>query len=413
VADELSVRLELLRRQFEAAQDRAVKMARLAERRRAMLRSVWEALFPARLASLVAAGLNDDEIGQRLYGLLLERQRGEGVPCEEALLQANEAEEAKAEAEEPEEEAPKVELTEEQRKLLQVLGVELVARQVLRRAGERLGLSDRTVHRLVSDLEAMGLVERRGLAVPKGVGQRSTMLYLLTEQGRRVYRAAFGAEPLGLDEVFGGYHSPEAWWFIATTADLLRKGNEAPNGRFVYEVFDPVAEPEATNAAGFRRRYGDGDGSRRGSEPDLLVRMRARQGKQTLDVAVEVERALYSTASLKAKIAKNLRHYTEAKFAAIYYVATTKQAAQLLRGAVRKVVADAREGKAVLPHRAFVAIFVLPEMAETEAGWLPSPGMIDREWLDGGRPSKAWPQGAFPVFYYYKHKVKGKGGKKQ
>ena len=407
MADDLSVRLELLHRQYEAAQGRAVKMARLAERRRALLRSVWEVLFPAELASLIAAGLGDDEVGRRLYQLLLERRQGLLRPDDNG---ASQCEESRGEdKEEAAEEAPTVELTEEQRIVLQVLGIELAARQVLRRATERLGNSERTVHRLLSELKEMGLVERRSLAVPKGVGELSSTLYLLTEEGRKVYRGLFGAEPMSTETAFGGYHSPEAWWFISTVAQMIRRGNEAPNGRFVYEVFDPVAEPEATGTAGFRRRYGDEDGSRRGSEPDLIVQMQARQGGQALSVAVEVERALYAAHALKAKVAKNLRHYTGAGFAATYYVATTKEAAQLLRGAVRKVTADVREGKAVLPNRAFVAIFSLPEIAGVEAGWVPSPRMIETEWLHNGQPSKAWPQGAWPVFYYYKHKVKGGG----
>ncbi len=410
MADDLSVRLELLHRQYEAAQDRAVRMARLAERRRSLLRSVWEVLFPAELASLIAAGLSDDEAGLRLYRLLLERRQGLLRPDDNGAGRCKEEGEKEDEEKAAEEETPTVDLTEEQRILLQVLGIELTARQVFRRATARLETSERTLHRLLNELKELGLVEHRTLAVPNGVGELSRTLYLLTERGRGVYRHLFGAEPMSAETAFGGYHSPEAWWFISTVAQMIRKGNEAPGGRFVYEVFDPVAEPEATNTAGFRRRYGDEDGSRRGSEPDLIVQMRARQGGQALNVAVEVERALYAAHTLKAKVAKNMRHYTGAGFAATYYVATTKEAARLLRAAVRKVAADVREGKAVLPNRAFVAIFSLPEIAEVKAGWLPSPRMIETEWLHNGQPSKAWPQGAWPVFYYFKYKVKG-GGK--
>ncbi|MGC9396883.1 MAG: hypothetical protein ACP5J4_18720, partial [Anaerolineae bacterium] len=207
---------------------------------------------------------------------------------------------------------------------------------------------------------------------------------------------------------YGPYKSPEAWWMIRATKALIEVGNAHPaNNRFTYTVYDPEADADAMDAAGFTRRYGN-------SEPDLIVVVQSRTGGKPLWLAVECERGKYNSTRLKQKLIKNLEDYATAGFGGCYYIANNRDTARILGGTIARIRDALQRQPDAVTTPSFLALFTLEALRET---WLPTPRFILTEFFDRKlrQPNPNWPVDAAKPERYFKYKPteKDAGGKGQ
>ena len=139
---------------------------------------------------------------------------------------------------------------------------------------------------------------------------------------------------------------------------MIQAGNAHPaNTRFTYTVYDPEADADAMEAAGFTRQYGN-------SQPDLIVVVQSRSGGKPLWLAVECERGNYSSTRLKQKLAKNLEDYATAGFGGCYYIANNRDTARVLGGTITRLRDDLTARPDAISTPGFLALFTLESLRD-------------------------------------------------
>jgi hypothetical protein len=420
--EDQSVERELFTAQLTAARLQGREAMRREEETREVLQRYLNTLFPRAYPQALGARMSPLEAAEFLHDCL--GLSPKEAALDEAVTRALRGEGVQAVAK-PEPEAPEAdeeegpgsegEMTEDHLVLLRALGAHVDKDTVLAEWTGRTEKSERTFLRRMEELEGWDLAYH---VVVDGVYRHkrypSPTNYVLTEKGRETYRRLVeDAPPVTYEGAYGPYSSPEAWWGIRAAARLIAGQTEA-NPRFRYLVADVADDGQLAELARIveedtdpgckaevRRRYG-GEGPE-ASVPDLILRMEPKSGGTSVMIAVEYERASYSTGRLKDKVVKNLLHYTDGGFSAVYYVASDRDAAGLISGAIRKVQRDALDGHLNLPDRAFVALFNLYDLL---GGGLPTPAFIDRRFINqaDGVPATDWPEGVVRPLRFFKYK---------
>ena len=387
-----AMKMSLLKDQLRSSQMRIATYMRARHRTEAILQQYLLVLFPDLFARAIGAQMSITEAGEYLYahhlydsdpkeifGLNKDKPAAPTAPTAPVVVEQG------------------VDLSGDAVKLLYVLGMTVVANEARALWAQHTGKAVGSAKHVLAELLDKGLLRAEQIPVPRYLtGYVGDTSYALTERGQAEYRRRFNSAPTTYEAAYAPYKSPEAWWLIRATKALIEAGNAHPaNTRFTYTVYDPEADADAMEAAGFIRRYGN-------SQPDLIVVVQSRSGGKPLWLAVECERGNYSTTRLKQKLAKNLEDYATAGFGGCYYIANNRDTARVLGGTIARLRDDLTARPDTISTPGFLALFTLESLRDA---WLPTPRFILTEFFDRKlrQPNPNWPVDAAKPDRYFKY----------
>ena len=396
-----AMELSVLQGRYLSSQMHSAASVRARHRAEAILQQYLLVLFPDLFARAIGAQMSITEAGEYLYAHHLYDSDPRNLfrvknaqTEEEATLTAPTA---------PVVVEQGVDLTGDAVKFLYVLGMTVVANEARALWAQHTGRAVGSAKHILPELLDKGLLRVEQIPVPRYLtGYVGDTCYTLTERGQAEYRRRFNSAPTTYEAAYGPYKSPEAWWMIRTTKAMIQAGNtHSANTRFTYTVYDPEADTDAMEAAGFARRYGN-------SEPDLIVVVQSRSGGKPLWLAVECERGKYNSTRLKQKLAKNLEDYATAGFGGCYYIANNRETARVLGGTIVRLRDDLTARPDALSTPGFLALFTLESLRDA---WLPTPRFILTEFFDRKlqRVNPEWPQDVARPERYFKYTPADKG----
>jgi len=396
-----AMKMSLLKDELRSSQMRIATHMRARHRTEAILQQYLLVLFPDLFARAIGAQMSITEAGEYLYTHHLYDSDPKNIfrankdkPEGEAALTSPAA---------PVIAEQSVDLSGDAVKFLYALGMTVVANEARALWAQHTGKAVGSVKQVLSELLDKGLLRVEQIPVPRYLtGYVGDTCYTLTERGQAEYRRRFNNAPTTYEAAYAPYKSPEAWWMIRATKALIQAGNEHPsNTRFTYTVYDPEADADAMEAAGFVRRYGN-------SEPDLIVVIQSRSGGKPLWLAVECERGNYNSTRLKQKLTKNLEDYATAGFGGCYYIANNRDTARILGGTIARLRDDLTTRTDTISTSGFLALFTLESLRDA---WLPTPRFILTEFFDRKlqRVNPEWPQDVARPERYFKYTPGDKG----
>jgi len=390
-----AMELSVLQGRYLSSQMHSAASVRARHRAEAILQQYLLVLFPDLFARAIGAQMSITEAGEYLYTHHLydsdpkEIFRVKNAQTEEEAASTSPTAPVLAEQ--------GVDLSGDAVKLLYVLGMTVVANEARALWAQHTGKAVGSAKHVLAELLDKGLLRAEQIPVPRYLtGYVGDTSYALTERGQAEYRRRFNSAPTTYEAAYAPYKSPEAWWLIRATKALIEAGNAHPaNTRFTYTVYDPEADADAMEAAGFIRRYGN-------SQPDLIVVVQSRSGGKPLWLAVECERGNYSTTRLKQKLAKNLEDYATAGFGGCYYIANNRDSARTIGGAITRLRDDLTARPDANNTPGFLALFTLESLRDA---WLPTPRFILTEFFDRKlrQPNPNWPVDAAKPDRYFKY----------
>ena len=387
-----AMKMSLLKDQLRSSQMRIATYMRARHRTEAILQQYLLVLFPDLFARAIGAQMSITEAGEYLYahhlydsdpkeifGLNKDKPAAPTAPTAPVVVEQG------------------VDLSGDAVKFLYGLGMTVVANEARALWAQHTGKVVGSAKNVLSELLDKGLLRVEQIPVPRYLtGYVGDTCYTLSERGQAEYRRRFNSAPTTYEAAYAPYKSPEAWWLIRATKALIEAGNAHPaNTRFTYTVYDPEADADAMEAAGFIRRYGN-------SQPDLIVVVQSRSGGKPLWLAVECERGNYSTTRLKQKLAKNLEDYATAGFGGCYYIANNRDTARVLGGTIARLRDDLTARPDTISTPGFLALFTLESLRDA---WLPTPRFILTEFFDRKlrQPNPNWPVDAAKPDRYFKY----------
>ena len=396
-----AMELSVLQGRYLSSQMHSAASVRARHRAEAILQQYLLVLFPDLFARAIGAQMSITEAGEYLYAHhLYDSDPKEIFHVKNAQT---EEEAASTSPTAPVLAEQGVDLSGDAVKFLYVLGMTVVANEARALWAQHTGRAVGSAKHILPELLDKGLLRVEQIPVPRYLtGYVGDTSYTLTERGQAEYRRRFNSAPTTYEAAYAPYKSPEAWWMIRATKALIEAGNAHPaNTRFTYTVYDPEADADAMEAAGFTRRYGN-------SQPDLIVVVQSRSGGKPLWLAVECERGNYSTTRLKQKLAKNLEDYATAGFGGCYYIANNRDTARVLGGTIVRLRDDLAARPDANNTPGFLALFTLEALRET---WLPTPRFILTEFFDRKlqRVNPEWPQDVARPERYFKYTPADKG----
>ena len=396
-----AMKMSLLQGRYLSSQMQSAASVRARHRAEAILQQYLLVLFPDLFARAIGAQMSITEAGEYLYAHHLYDSDPRNLfrvknaqTEEEATLTAPTA---------PVVVEQGVDLTGDAVKFLYVLGMTVVANEARALWAQHTGRAVGSAKHVLPELLDKGLLRVEQIPVPRYLtGYVGDTCYTLTECGQAEYRRRFNSAPTTYEAAYAPYKSPEAWWMIRATKALIEAGNAHPaNTRFTYTVYDPEADADALEAAGFARRYGN-------SQPDLIVVVQSRSGGKPLWLALECERGNYNSTRLKQKLAKNLEDYATAGFGGCYYIANNRDTARVLGGTIARLRDDLAARPDAVSTAGFLALFTLEALRDA---WLPTPRFILTEFFDRKlqRVNPEWPQDVARPERYFKYTPTEKG----
>jgi len=390
-----AMELSVLQGRYLSSQMHSAASVRARHRAEAILQQYLLVLFPDLFARAIGAQMSITEAGEYLYAHhLYDSDPKEIFHVKNAQT---EEEAASTSPTAPVVAEQGVDLSGDAVKLLYVLGMTVVANEARALWAQHTGKAVGSAKHVLAELLDKGLLRAEQIPVPRYLtGYVGDTSYALTERGQAEYRRRFNSAPTTYEAAYAPYKSPEAWWLIRATKALIEAGNAHPaNTRFTYTVYDPEADADAMEAAGFIRRYGN-------SQPDLIVVVQSRSGGKPLWLAVECERGNYSTTRLKQKLAKNLEDYATAGFGGCYYIANNRDTARVLGGTIARLRDDLTARPDTISTPGFLALFTLESLRDA---WLPTPRFILTEFFDRKlrQPNPNWPVDAAKPDRYFKY----------
>jgi len=390
-----AMELSVLQGRYLSSQMHSAASVRARHRAEAILQQYLLVLFPDLFARAIGAQMSITEAGEYLYAHhLYDSDPKEIFHVKNAQT---EEEAASTSPTAPVVAEQGVDLSGDAVKLLYVLGMTVVANEARALWAQHTGKAVGSAKHVLAELLDKGLLRAEQIPVPLYLtGYVGDTSYALTERGQAEYRRRFNSAPTTYEAAYAPYKSPEAWWLIRATKALIEAGNAHPaNTRFTYTVYDPEADADAMEAAGFIRRYGN-------SQPDLIVVVQSRSGGKPLWLAVECERGNYSTTRLKQKLAKNLEDYATAGFGGCYYIANNRDTARVLGGTIARLRDDLTARPDTISTPGFLALFTLESLRDA---WLPTPRFILTEFFDRKlrQPNPNWPVDAAKPDRYFKY----------
>ena len=396
-----AMEMSVLQGRYLSSQMHSAASVRARHRAEAILQQYLLVLFPDLFARAIGAQMSITEAGEYLYAHHLydsdpkEIFRVKNAQTEEEAASTSPTAPVLAEQ--------GVDLSGDAVKLLYVLGMTVVANEARALWAQHTGKAVGSAKHVLAELLDKGLLRAEQIPVPRYLtGYVGDTSYTLTERGQAEYRRRFNSAPTTYEAAYAPYKSPEAWWMIRATKALIEAGNAHPaNTRFTYTVYDPEADADAMEAAGFIRRYGN-------SQPDLIVVVQSRSGGKPLWLAVECERGNYSTTRLKQKLAKNLEDYATAGFGGCYYIANNRDTARVLGGTIVRLRDDLTARPDTISTPGFLALFTLESLRDA---WLPTPRFILTEFFDRKlrQPNPNWPADAARPERYFKYTPADRG----
>jgi hypothetical protein len=396
-----AMKMSLLQGRYLSSQMQSAASVRARHRAEAILQQYLLVLFPDLFARAIGAQMSITEAGEYLYAHHLYDSdprnlfRVKNAQTEEKTTLTTPTAPVVVEQ--------GVDLTGDAVKFLYVLGMTVVANEARALWAQHTGRAVSSAKHILPELQDKGLLRVEQIPVPRHLtGYVGDTCYTLTERGQAEYRRRFNSAPTTYEAAYAPYKSPEAWWMIRATKAMIQAGNAHPaNTRFTYTVYDPEADTDALEAAGFTRRYGN-------SQPDLIVVVQSRSGGKPLWLAVECERGKYNSTRLKQKLAKNLEDYATAGFGGCYYIANNRDTARVLGGTIARLRDDLTARPDTISTPGFLALFTLEALRDT---WLPTPRFILTEFFDRKlrQPNPNWPADAAKPERYFKYTPADKG----
>jgi len=396
-----AMELSVLQGRYLSSQMHSAASVRARHRAEAILQQYLLVLFPDLFARAIGAQMSITEAGEYLYAHHLYDSdprklfRVKNAQTEEEAASTSPTAPVVAEQ--------GVDLSGDAVKFLYVLGMTVVANEARALWAQHTGRAVGSAKHVLPELLDKGLLRVEQIPVPRYLtGYVSDTCYTLTERGQAEYRRRFNSAPTTYEAAYAPYKSPEAWWMIRATKALIEAGNEhSSNTRFTYTVYDPEADADAMEAAGFVRRYGN-------SEPDLIVVITSRSGGKPLWLAVECERGKYNSTRLKQKLAKNLEDYATAGFGGCYYIANNRDTARVLGGTIARLRDDLSAKPDAVSTAGLLALFTLESLRDA---WLPTPRFILTEFFDRKlqRVNPEWPPEVARPERYFKYTPADKG----
>ena len=396
-----AMELSVLQGRYLSSQMHSAASVRARHRAEAILQQYLLVLFPDLFARAIGAQMSITEAGEYLYAHHLYDSdprklfRVKNAQTEEEAASTSPTAPVVVEQ--------GVDLSGDAVKFLYVLGMTVVANEARALWAQHTGRAVGSAKHVLPELLDKGLLRVEQIPVPRYLtGYVGDTCYTLTECGQAEYRRRFNSAPTTYEAAYAPYKSPEAWWMIRATKALIEAGNAHPaNTRFTYTVYDPEADADALEAAGFARRYGN-------SQPDLIVVVQSRSGGKPLWLALECERGNYNSTRLKQKLAKNLEDYATAGFGGCYYIANNRDTARVLGGTIARLRDDLAARPDAVSTAGFLALFTLEALRDA---WLPTPRFILTEFFDRKlqRVNPEWPQDVARPERYFKYTPTEKG----